>query len=214
MRTLALLALAAACTTTASGSPPDSAADVVAATDLPALQDVPRADGGRDAATVDAPEAASDVPSATCTGPATACVSGTPGGACGDGVLQARCVDGAWRCPGGTIPADQCACVGRPPGACTCAPTGWVCDAGTPVDVAAPTDASAKVDCDPARVRCNALPPECAGGGEVPSVRDGCWGACVVYTACAPITCDPDAPGACPRNLVCYRTTRRCGPYL
>ncbi len=222
MRTLALLALAAACTTTASGSPPDSAADVVAAIDLPAPQDVSRTDGGRDAAidvasdaAIDvAPDAVTDVPPATCAGPATTCVSGTPGGACGDGALQARCVDGAWRCPSGTIPTDQCACVGRPPGACTCASTGWVCDAGVRVDVVAPTDASTKVDCAPANVRCNALPPACAGGGEVPSVRDGCWGPCVVYTACAPITCDPDAPGSCPRNLVCYRTTRRCGPYL
>lgn len=150
----------------------------------------------------------------TCAGEATDCVSTLSDGTCGDGARQARCVDGAWRCPSGTIPEDQCACVGCPPGACTCAPTGWVCDAGVRGDVAAPTDGGTEVDCDPARVRCNALPPECAGGGEVASVRDGCWGACVVYTACAPITCNPDAPGACPRNLVCYRTTRRCGPYL
>jgi hypothetical protein len=213
MRTLALIALAAACTTSASGSPPDSAADVLAAMDLPAPQDIARTDAGSDVTNDAAPDAVTDRPQ-PCAGPATACLSGTPGGACGDGALQARCVDGAWRCPGGTIPADQCACVGRPPGACTCASTGWVCDAGLPVDVAAPTDSATKVDCDPAHARCNRIPPECAGGGEVPSVRDGCWGACVVYTACAPIACDPDVPGACPSNLVCYRTTRRCGPYL
>ncbi|MCU0696354.1 MAG: hypothetical protein MUC96_07490 [Myxococcaceae bacterium] len=71
-------------------------------------------------------------PTATCQ-PAQRpmCVSGTPGGECGDGALQGVCVSGAWQCPSGTIPSTQCACVGLRPG-CTCTPSGWSCaqDAG------------------------------------------------------------------------------------
>ncbi|MDX2009347.1 MAG: hypothetical protein SFW67_04105 [Myxococcaceae bacterium] len=59
------------------------------------------------------------------------CVSGTPGGACGDGAVQGLCLGGAWQCASGTIPTTQCACIGLRPG-CACTPSGWSCapDAG------------------------------------------------------------------------------------
>ncbi len=81
-----------------------------------------------------------------CSGPVPsgACVMGTPGGICGDAALAQQCIGGAWMCPSGTIPISMCACVGRPPGACTCTPSGWSCpDAG---DVAPPVDVAC-TDC-------------------------------------------------------------------
>ncbi len=158
-----------------------------------------------------APDAPSDATvDAGCTGAAPLCASGTAGGQCGDTVTSATCVGNAWRCGDGQVLASQCACVGRPPGAgCVCLASGWSCDAGV-----AP-DASALVDCNPAHAACDVRPPVCAGGGQVPSINGACWGPCVVYTQCAPIDCNPDAASSgCPTNLVCYRTTRRCGPPL
>lgn len=211
---LALALALAACGSTTTGQALDaSTTDVTAAdgsrdvaNDLPAPQDV------RDVPTGDAPEVSA------CAGSPTECVFGSADGQCGDAALQAACVSGAWVCPAGTVPISRCRCVGRPPGACACGPSGWVCDAGAP-DVGAAdagaADASTLDDCDPTHVECNGIPPTCTGGGEVPSVRDRCWGPCVVFTRCAEIACDPDAtPSRCPQNLVCYRTTRRCGPYL
>ena len=46
------------------------------------------------------------------------------------------------------------------------------------------------VDCDPADVFCNALPPNCEAG-MVPSVVDGCWGDCIDATQCLTVSdCD------------------------
>jgi hypothetical protein len=64
--------------------------------------------------------------------------------------------------------------------------------------------------CDTAMANCNAPPPACAPG-TVPSVDNGCWGACV-----DPLTCACDVPGSeaqCPKSLVCWGTTHTCGPY-
>ncbi|MBL8917936.1 MAG: hypothetical protein JNJ54_03675 [Myxococcaceae bacterium] len=67
----------------------------------------------------------------TCAGTGPACLTGVPGGECGDAALPSTCVAGQWACPQGTIPSTMCACVGRPAGACTCTSTGWSCpDAG------------------------------------------------------------------------------------
>lgn len=57
------------------------------------------------------------------------------GHVCGDFSPPYECVDGAWVCPRGTVPAKDCWCYGMapPPGACTCTPSGWSCtqpDAG------------------------------------------------------------------------------------
>ncbi|MBI5512367.1 MAG: hypothetical protein HY909_01285 [Deltaproteobacteria bacterium] len=188
------------------------------------------------------------------------CVSGTPGGACGDAALMAMCVDGAWRCPPGTIRASECACVGRPPGAgCVCESGGWRCpDAGAPdaprpdaggscagaVDggpcapegafcggpcdpcsfcnvlvcrggrwgrlEAPPPPPGTCADCDPRRAVCATPPPVCAGRGQVPSVRGGCWGECVSFDRCVAIGCDPSGTVRCPTGTTCNRETRRC----
>ncbi len=188
----------------ASDAAPDRASiDVVdaPAPDAP-LADATPGDAPADRAAVDVTTDASG-----CNGDAPSCVSGTVGGTCGDALTIATCSGGAWRCGEGMVLTSQCACIGRPPGPCTCGPAGWICDAGV-----AP-DASALVDCDPSHALCDRIPPVCAGGGEVASVSGSCWGPCVLYTRCMPIACDPAAP-ACPTNLVCYRTTRLCGPPL
>jgi hypothetical protein len=69
---------------------------------------------------------------AGCSGRPASCVSGTPGGQCGDAVTAPTCTGGAWTCPPGQFPVTECVCVGRPPGpTCTCGAAGWVCpDAG------------------------------------------------------------------------------------
>jgi hypothetical protein len=114
-------------TSTDAGSPRDAAlaADSAAPTD---------ASPPRDAASP------MDSGSAECVGRPAGCVSGTRGGACGDAVLAPMCVAGSWTCPTGTIPITECACVGRPPGACVCTPSGWSCgDAGSSADSGART---------------------------------------------------------------------------
>lgn len=178
-----------------------------------ATADAPRVDVATDAVTdvstdvtpLDAPS----IDASGCVGSAPSCVAGTPGGTCGDALTVATCVSGAWRCADGMIFVSQCGCAGRPPGSgCTCTPSGWSCDAGTDAP-----DAAA-LDCNPAHVACDSRPPVCTGGGEVPSVSGACWGPCVLYTRCAPIPCDPDVAAGCPTNLVCYRTSRTCGPPL
>ena len=102
----------------------------VPATDVPAT-DVPSSDvPSTDVPSTDAPTA-QDVPVEECIGRPAACASGTAGGSCSDALSPPECVDGSWRCPSGTIPITMCACIGRPPGACTCTAGGWVCsDAG------------------------------------------------------------------------------------
>lgn len=59
---------------------------------------------------------------------------------------------------------------------------------------------AARVSCDPAEVWCRALPPSCPAG-QVPSVEDHCWGACVDVAACLPIACGDERP--CPEGLRC-----------
>jgi len=61
------------------------------------------------------------------------CLDGVSNGACADVAHNPTCAGTQWVCPSGTIPQDECACLGPPPGACTCTTTGWSCppDAGT-----------------------------------------------------------------------------------
>ena len=147
-------------------------------------------------------DAGDDDAGAMCLGRPAGCVSGTPGGTCGDALLSPDCVAGSWVCPSGTIPVTQCACVGRPPGMCTCGPSGWECDAG------------ARLNCDPSTVTCRALPPMCPSG-QVPSIDGPCWGPCVPFSDCAPIPCEPGGSSTqCPQDTVCHGTTRTCGPFL
>lgn len=154
LRSLPLVALVAGCFEDSPGanSPdvPDAASTDAVAVDRPAV-DAGHLDGGgsdagpdatadvtRDASssdvaiTTDAPDASSGTDAAQdCVGRPAACVSGTAGGTCGDALTPPICEAGSWRCPDGMIPVTSCACIGRPPGVCTCTPTGWRCgDAG------------------------------------------------------------------------------------
>ncbi|MFO0605387.1 MAG: hypothetical protein U0324_19560 [Polyangiales bacterium] len=85
-----------------------------------------------------------------CSGSAPSCVAGTAGGQCSDALTVARCEGGAWRCGAGEVLTSQCACIGRPPGVCTCTPSGWSCG----------TDAGA-VD---AALECTGRPASCVSG--------------------------------------------------
>lgn len=77
--------------------------------------------------------------------PTEGCAFGTAGGACGDAEVPQVCENGAWHCPSGSIPRNQCRCFGRPPGNCTCTATGWQCtvDAGVDAPSECPTDPTA-----------------------------------------------------------------------
>ena len=160
LRSLPLIALVSACSDPEPGvntaDVPDASADVVhvdhpdvpsadaPSADVPSMdvaRDVPSTDvPPTDATSTDAPStdvpstdvpSSQDAPVAECIGRPAACASGTAGGSCGDALTGPDCVDGSWRCPSGTIPVTLCACIGRPPGACTCTAGGWVCpDAG------------------------------------------------------------------------------------
>jgi len=123
-----------------SGSP-DAALDAgptlpdVPATDVPSTDVLSTDVLSTDVLSTDVPATdvpvSQDAPAEECVGRPAACVSGTAGGSCGDALVPPDCVGGAWRCPEGMIPITACACVGRPPGACTCTAGGWVCsDAG------------------------------------------------------------------------------------
>lgn len=132
----------------AADAAPDAAAPDVTAPDVTA-PDVAALDVTRDAPAPDVtPDLARDAPaldvardapamdaradgSLTCNGDAPSCVQGTAGGQCSDALTIARCEGGAWRCGDGEVLVSECRCLGRPPGACTCGPSGWVCpDAG------------------------------------------------------------------------------------
>jgi hypothetical protein len=55
------------------------------------------------------------------------CVSGTPGGQCGDALSEPFCTGREWACPSGQIRTSECACLGRPAPGCQCTPGGMVC---------------------------------------------------------------------------------------
>ncbi|MBL8683941.1 MAG: hypothetical protein JNK05_32515 [Myxococcales bacterium] len=109
--------------------------------DVVTMSDVASADTPTpvDSAVSDVPSA--DVPVANdgstmdCPGRPSSCVSGTPGGVCGDALVPPMCIAGSWTCPRGTIPVTECGCVGRPPGPdCACVARMWMCpmaDAGS-----------------------------------------------------------------------------------
>jgi hypothetical protein len=54
------------------------------------------------------------------------------------------------------------------------------------------------VDCDPTHVSCLATTPSCPAG-QLPSVREGCWGPCIEVLDCNQIT----GCGDCPEASVC-----------
>jgi len=134
-------------------------------------------------------------PSGNCIGPVD---QPLPAYCCGP--VDAGVCDGAFLDPSGLCrgPADQV----LPPECCGGVDAG-IDDAG-----------SGAVDCDWGHSFCDSLPGPCPSG-QVRSVTGNCWGACVPYTDCAPIPCDPAAPGTrCPTGLTCWTSTRTCGPYV
>lgn len=65
------------------------------------------------------------------------------------------------------------------------------------------------VICNPSGVACNGLPPQCPPG-EVPSVENACWGACVPILSCATEpNCDGCNMGFC-AEYVAFTTEYRC----
>jgi hypothetical protein len=149
--------------------------------------------GGKDAARDDAGTTG-------CAGSAPSCVSGTAGGQCGDALEVSSCVDGAWRCPAGTIVTTECACLGLPAPGCTCTASGWSCadggagpvDAGSSRDSGPGTDAGGLCGAPPADACVSGTPggqrgdglllPECVGSqwtcpqGTIPTSQCACLG--------------------------------------
>lgn len=65
------------------------------------------------------------------------------------------------------------------------------------------------VDCDPKKILCKRLAPEC-GAGEVPSVDGSCYGECVKIARCA---CDDAAQCPEPNQYTCWSSSH-CGPFV
>lgn len=83
--------------------------------------------------------------------------------------------------------------------------------AAEPGEAGAPSDAGAAglYECNPTKVVCKALPPECPAF-QVPAVEGTCWGDCVEIAECA---CSEASD--CPNNdeYTCW-SKQHCGPYV
>jgi len=140
-----------------------------------------------------AKDAGEDAGQTGCTGNAPACVDGTPGGQCGDALLQSECVNAQWECPAGTIEVEQCACWGLPAPGCSCTPNGWSCrDAGLPQDAGVSKDGGSMCSATPDHACVGGTPggqcgdallvPECINGqwacpqGTIPTSQCACLG--------------------------------------
>jgi hypothetical protein len=184
---------------------PDAAPDVTPpdVTTMDVARDTPAPDAAPDVAPDAAPDRAADAPTMdarldappTCNGDAPSCVQGTAGGQCSDALTIARCEGTTWRCGAGEVLVSECRCLGRPPGPCTCGPTGWVCP-----------DAAVDV---PADLACTGRPASCVSGtaggqcGDVvtaPMCVAGSW-ACpsgsVFITQCACVGRPPGRDCTC-----------------
>jgi hypothetical protein len=64
-------------------------------------------------------------------------------------------------------------------------------------------------DCNPTKVACKRLPPECPAF-EVPSVDGTCWGDCVEISQCA---CSEASDCPNDNEYTCW-SKRHCGPYV
>jgi hypothetical protein len=69
--------------------------------------------------------------------------------------------------------------------------------------------ASGLVDCDPKKILCKRLAPECAAG-EVPSVAGSCYGDCVKVAQCA---CSAADQCPQPNEYTCW-AKQHCGPFV
>ena len=65
------------------------------------------------------------------------------------------------------------------------------------------------VDCDPKKILCKRLAPEC-NAGEVPSVDGSCYGDCVKVEQCA---CSAAAECPEPDQYTCW-AQQHCGPFV
>jgi hypothetical protein len=109
----------------------------------------------------------------------------------GDGECDATCTyDGIGYAAGDTFPStDGC-------NTCGCDSSGYVvCTAMACAEL---------VDCDESNAMCDAMPPIC-DDGLVPSVVNGCWGACVSPEQCAP-------KNQCDGIVICAMAPPACGP--
>jgi hypothetical protein len=172
-----------------------SVSDTSVEADSGAMTDAGQATDAGNAADVANTDASAGDGGLDCPGRPASCVSGTPGGQCGDALTPPTCVRGSWTCAPGTIPITECACVGRPPGSgCVCTPSGWSCGGGD-----AGTDSGARTFACGERLTCRSNAQYCyvfIGGapGSVPSYS--CMdlpAACGATPTCA---CLPRNPAA------------------
>lgn len=68
---------------------------------------------------------------------------------------------------------------------------------------------AALLDCDPKKILCKRLAPEC-GVGEVPSVESSCYGECVKVERCG---CSAGVECPQPEQYTCM-VEHHCGPFL
>ena len=70
-------------------------------------------------------------------------------------------------------------------------------------------DSGGLVDCDPNKILCKSVAPQCAAN-EVPSVAGSCYGACVKIDRCA---CATAAQCPDPDQYACWGQ-KHCGPFV
>jgi hypothetical protein len=70
--------------------------------------------------------------------------------------------------------------------------------------------AAAAVSCDPAKILCKRVQPECPEW-QVPSVSGTCYGPCVPVETCA-CTHEDECPNR--DEFVCHKSAGHCGPYV
>lgn len=161
--------------------------------------------GGWVCADAGGPDAPGDTSSSACIGRPAGCSVRNRDGSCSDVTTSPMCVDGAWRCPEGTIPRTECSP--------TC--TGGVCtvDTGTAVDAAsdAAGDAARTFACGPT-LRCTGGEQYCQAtlGGVSTTPRYACLAlpsACLPRPTCACLpsggsTCTQSADGDLTRQIL------------
>jgi hypothetical protein len=101
---------------------------------------------------------------------------------------------------------------GKPAGMAGQATSGGQASGGQPTGDAGDTGsggAAALVDCDPKKIFCKRIAPQCAAG-QVPSVDGNCYGECVKIEQCACSAADecPD-----PNQYTCW-SKKHCGPFV
>jgi hypothetical protein len=69
---------------------------------------------------------------------------------------------------------------------------------------------AAPVSCDPAKILCKRVAPECPQG-QVPSVSGSCYGPCVPVDSC---TCTKESECPDHDHYTCHLSAGHCGPYV